>query len=193
MAVMMGIGGLMATAQVGPMSDTLKYGAAILTLSLTLNPLANGGGRIFWGWVSDLMGRERTMSLAFFLQSLILLSVVAFGKHSATLFVITIALVFFTWGEVYSLFPSACADYFGPRNASSNYSFLYAAKGVASIMGGGLAATLFEKTGSWDYGFYGCAVLALISALGAIVLRRMPLPHKVRMPAASSTAAATSD
>lgn len=192
MALMMGIGGLMATAQVGPMADTLKLGAAVLTLSLTINPLANGAGRIFWGWVSDLIGREHTMTVAFFLQALILLSVVVIGKHSATAFIVTIALVFFTWGEVYSLFPSACADYFGSRNASSNYSFLYAAKGVASILGGGLAAKLFEKTGSWDYGFYGCAVLALMASVLAIVLRRMPLPQKAALPA-TSTAAAASD
>jgi len=191
MALMMGIGGLMVTAQVGPMSSTLKFSAAVLTLSLTINPLANGGGRIFWGWVSDLIGREQTMSVAFFLQAVILLSVVMIGKQSPALFIGTIALVFFTWGEVYSLFPSACADFFGPKNASSNYSFLYSAKGVASIMGGGLAAKLFEKTGSWDYGFYGCAVLALISALLAIVLKRMPLPRKVGFAESSATAAAT--
>jgi OFA family oxalate/formate antiporter-like MFS transporter len=178
MALMMGIGGLMVTAQVGPMSDTLKFGAAILTLSLTINPLANGGGRIFWGWVSDLIGRERTMMVAFFLQALILLSVVTIGKSSPTLFIVTIALVFFTWGEVYSLFPSACADFFGAKNASSNYSFIYSAKGVASIMGGGLAAKLFERTHSWDFGFYACAVLALCSSILAIGLRKMPLPRK---------------
>lgn len=178
MAVMMGIGGLMATAQVGPMSKTLKYSAAILTLSLTINPLANGGGRLFWGWVSDTLGRERTMIIAFLLQAVILVSVATIGKASPVSFIITIALVFFTWGEVYSLFPSVCADFFGAKNASSNYSFLYAAKGVASIMGGGLAAKLFEKTGSWDYGFYTCAVLALCSSVLAFRLGRMPLPRK---------------
>jgi OFA family oxalate/formate antiporter-like MFS transporter len=176
-ALMMGIGGLMVTAQVGPMADTLKIGRNALTISLTLSPLANGGGRIFWGWVSDRLGREKTMAIAFGLQSLFLLSVVAAGR-SPVLFILTIAMVYFTWGEVYSLFPSACADFFGARNASSNYGFLYSAKGVAAIVGGGLAALLFEKTGSWSYGFYACAVLALISAGGAVVLGKMPLPRK---------------
>ncbi len=67
------------------------------------------------------------------------------GHTSAALFVATIALVFFTWGEVYSLLPSACADFFGAKNASSNYGFIYSAKGVASIMGGGLAAQAIRK------------------------------------------------
>ena len=178
MALMMGIGGLMATAQVAPMADTLKIGAAALTLSLTLNPLANGGARIFWGWVSDHVGRERTMFIAFLLQSVFLMGVVTVGHISAGWFIASMAMVFFTWGEVYSLFPSICADWFGARNVSSNYSFLYSAKGVASIMGGGLAATLFEKTGSWNYGFYLCSGMALITAVAALGLRKLPLPHK---------------
>jgi MFS transporter, OFA family, oxalate/formate antiporter len=178
MALMMGIGGLMATAQVAPMADTLKIGAAALTLSLTLNPLANGAARIFWGWVSDHLGRERTMFIAFLLQAVVLAGVVTLGHASTTWFIVTMALVFFTWGEVYSLFPSICADWFGSKNVSSNYGFLYSAKGVASIIGGGAAAALFEKTGSWNYGFYACAVLAFITALMALGLRKMPLPHK---------------
>lgn len=178
MALMMGIGGLMATAQVAPMAKTLKMSAATLTLALTINPLANGGARLFWGWVSDFVGRENTMVMAFLLQAMALLGVVMVGGRSPAMFVLTLALVYFTWGEVYSLFPSASADYFGSRFASSNYSFIYAAKGAASIVGGGLAATLFEKTGSWDYGFYACAGLALIAACLAVVLRKMPRPLK---------------
>ncbi len=98
------------------------------------------------------------------------------------MFIVSLVLVYFTWGEVYSLFPSTSADFFGMRNASSNYSFLYAAKGAASILGGGLAAMLFEKTGSWDYGFYACAGMALLAALGSIVVRKMPLPTKHSLP-----------
>ncbi len=185
MALMMGIGGLMVTAQVGPMAKTLKF-TALLTLSLTLNPIANGGGRVFWGWISDLIGRERTMVVAYLLHAAALIGVVTAGHASAAMFVVTIALVFFTWGEVYSLLPSACADFFGSKNASSNYGFIYSAKGVASIMGGGLAAKLFEKTGSWNYGFYACAVLALLATCIAVTLRRMPLPVKQASPAANS-------
>jgi OFA family oxalate/formate antiporter-like MFS transporter len=178
MALMMGIGGLMATAQVAPMADTLKVGAATLTIALTLNPLANGAARVFWGWVSDLIGRERTMFVAFLLQAVFLLGITMIGRGSTTAFIVAFALVYFTWGEVYSLFPSACGDFFGARHASSNYSFIYSAKGVASIAGGGLAALLYEKTGSWNYGFYVCSGLALITAFAALGLRKMPLPVK---------------
>jgi len=184
MALMMGIGGLMITAQVKPMANTLKIAAATVQLSVTLNLIANGSGRLFWGWVSDHIGRERTMGIAFFLQSLFLLGVVTVARGSAVLFVICCALVFFTWGEIYSLMPSAIGDYFGSRNASSNYGFIYAAKGVASIMAGGLAAQLFRKTGTWDYGFYICAALAMLAALMTLILRGLPRPHKAK-PAAS--------
>jgi OFA family oxalate/formate antiporter-like MFS transporter len=188
MALMMGVGGLMITAQIKPMANSLKIAAATVQLSVTLNLIANGSGRLFWGWVSDHIGRERTMGIAFFLQSLFLLGAVTVARGSSVLFVMCSALVFFTWGEIYSLMPSAIGDYFGSRNASSNYGFIYAAKGVASIMAGGLAAQLFRKTGSWDYGFYICAALAMLAALMTLILRGMPRPHKTKSAASPALA-----
>jgi len=178
MMLMMGIGGLMATAQVAPVAASFGVGATGLAISLSLNPLANGGSRIAWGWVSDHLGRERTMFGAFLLQALFLVSVATVGRWGAHWFVFTVAAVFFTWGELYALFPAALADMFGTRHAATNYSILYSTKGVASIVAGGLAAALFEKTGTWNYAFYGSAVLALCSALGAIGLLKMPEPRK---------------
>jgi len=178
MMLMMGIGGLMVTAQVGSVADTLGISKVAFTLALTINPLANGSGRIFWGWVSDHVGRERTMIGAFAIQALALVSVLRLGRHSPFWFIVLLAIVFFTWGEIYSLFPAASADFFGIRNASSNYSFLYSSKGVAAILAGGLAAQLFEKTGTWTTAFYGSATLAFLAALMAIGLIAMPLPSK---------------
>ena len=83
-----------------------------------------------------------------------------------------------TWGEIYVLFPAVLADMFGARHAASNYSFLYSTKGVASIMAGGLAAQLFEKTGTWNYAFYASAGVTVIAAFAAIALKRMPSPKK---------------
>ncbi len=167
MMLMVGIGGLMATAQVAPVARNFKIGAAALAIALSLNPLGNGCSRFFWGWISDSLGRERTMAVAFFLQAIFLASVVTIGRWGNTWFVVTMALVFLTWGELYVLFPAVLADMFGARHAASNYSFLYSTKGLASILAGGLAALLFERTGSWDYAFYGSAVLALLAAFGA--------------------------
>ena len=118
------------------------------------------------------------MATAFFLQAVFLAGVVTIGRQGDAWFVATMALVFLTWGESYVLFPAVLADRFGARHAASNYSFLYSTKGVASILAGGLAALLFEKTGTWDGAFYASAALALGASLGALVLLRIPLPRK---------------
>ncbi|HSC27462.1 MAG TPA: oxalate/formate MFS antiporter [Vicinamibacterales bacterium] len=178
MFVMMSTGGLLATAQAGPVAQAFGLPLAALTVALTLSPIANGASRIFWGWVSDRLGREQTMAVAFFLQALCLLGVLTLGRSSGTWFTITLALTFFTWGEIFSLFPSTCGDWFGTRHATSNYAFLYTAKGVSSILAGGVAAMLFQQFGSWSAAFYGSAALAFIAGVMAVGLRLSPLPKK---------------
>ena len=173
-----GIGGLMVTAQLKPVATNFNIGDAALTVALVLTPLANGSARILWGWVSDYLGRERTMFTAFLLQSIFLLSATTLGRTGDARFVLLMVLVFLTWGELYVLFPAVLADLYGSKNSAMNYSFLYSAKGFASLLGGGIAATLFEMTGTWNYAFYGSAVLALLSALMALYVRRIPLPQK---------------
>lgn len=178
MFVLMATGGLMVTAQAGPVARQWGISQAALTVALSINPIANGASRIFWGWASDRIGRENTMAVAFLLQAACLFGLLQFGPLSGGLFSLMMVLVYFTWGEVFSLFPSAAGDYFGSAHAASNYSFLYTAKGVASIIGGGMAATLFETFGSWSAAFSGSAVLALVSGLMALWLRALPLPQK---------------
>ena len=111
------------------------------------------------------------MAVAFLLQAICLLLVLAVGQISGGWFAVTLVLVYFTWGEIYSLFPATAADYFGTRHATSNYAVLYTAKGVASIIGAWVGARLFEYFGNWSIGFYGSAVLALIAAGMAFALR----------------------
>ena len=180
-----GIGGLMVTAQLKPVATNFNIGDAALTVALVLTPLANGSARILWGWVSDYLGRERTMFTAFLLQSIFLLAATTLGRTGDARFVLLMVLVFLTWGELYVLFPAVLADLYGSKNSALNYSFLYSAKGFASLLGGGLAATLFEKTGSWNYAFFGSSALALLSALMALYVRRIPLPQKAVQPALS--------
>jgi OFA family oxalate/formate antiporter-like MFS transporter len=176
MFVMMATGGLLVTAQAGPVATSWGISLAALTLATTLSPIANGLSRISWGWVSDRIGRETTMMIAFSLQAICLLMVLTIGRLSGGLFTLSLVLVFFTWGEVFSLFPAITGDYFGSRYATSNYGFMYSAKGVASILGGVVAALLYERFGSWTACFYGSAALALCAAVMAVGLRAMPLP-----------------
>jgi OFA family oxalate/formate antiporter-like MFS transporter len=178
MFVMMAIGGLMVTAQAGPMAQSWGLSAAALTLAASVSPLANGASRIFWGWASDRIGRERSMIIAFVLQAIALLLVLGVGHLSAAWFATTLVLVYFTWGEIYSLFPSMVGDYFGSKCATSNYAVLYTAKGAASIVGGGLAALLFERFGTWSAGFYGSAALALVAAGLAVGLYNSGAPAR---------------
>ena len=142
-----------------------------MTLAATLSPIANGASRVFWGWASDRLGREQTMIGAFILQAIALWMVVAFGSRSSAWFSTTLVLVYFTWGEIYSLFPAMSGDYFGAKHATSNYAVLYSAKGVASILGGWVGAKLYESSGSWSTGFYGSAVMALVAAAIAFGLQ----------------------
>jgi len=182
MMLMMGIGGLMVTAQLGSVADALGIAKAVFTLAVFVNSLANGAGRIFWGWVSDNVGRERTMIIAFTIQAVALVSVLRLGRNSPFWFVGLMALVIFSWGEIYSLFPAVMADFYGIRNSGSNYAFLYSSKGVAALLAGGLAALLFEKTGTWTVVFYGSAALAFITAIMAVLLITVPLPSKLKEP-----------
>jgi OFA family oxalate/formate antiporter-like MFS transporter len=169
--VLMATGGLLVTANAGSMASSWGLSLGALTLAATLSPIANGASRIFWGWASDRLGRENTMVLTFLLQSLCLWSVVAFGQISGAWFAATLVAVYFTWGQIYSLFPSLSGDYFGTRNATSNYAVLYTAKGVASIIGPWVGALIFEQSGSWAMGFYGSAIMALVAAGAALRLR----------------------
>lgn len=178
MFVLMATGGLLVTAQAGPVAASWGLPLAALTTATALSPLANGGGRIFWGWISDRFGRESTMAVAFTLNAVALVSVMKFGRLSGALFSATLVLTFFTWGQTFSLFPSTLADWYGTHHATSNYTFLYTAKGVASILGGGVAALLFQHFGSWSSAFYGSAGFALTAGLLALVLRAVPLPRK---------------
>ena len=178
MFVTVATGGLYLTANQASIARDWGMMGIIATIA-TVGPLANGAARILWGLVSDRVGRENTMVLTFILQAISLVGVAALGRNSATMFAFALVCVFFTWGQIYSLFPSTLGDYFGSKHATSNYSFLYTAKGVAASLGAYLGTRLVERAGwSWETVFYGCAVLALVAAVIAMVLRTQPLPRK---------------
>jgi OFA family oxalate/formate antiporter-like MFS transporter len=178
MFVMAATGGLYLTANQKDIATAWGLPAMVSAI-VVAGPLANGASRIFWGWFSDRAGRENTMVIAFLLQAVCLVAVATLGRSSGPMFVIALVLTFFTWGEIYSLFPATLGDYFGGKHATSNYAFLYTAKGVAAYIGAYLGTRLVEQTGSWESVFYGSAVLAMASGLTALVLRSRPLPKKL--------------
>ncbi len=183
MMAMMSTSGLMVVSNVGPFANEYKvaqvlvFGVAALPLSLTLSRVTNGLTRPFFGWVSDRIGRETTMALAFSLEAVAIVVLFAFIDNPA-MFVVLTGLVFFGWGEIFSLFPSTLTDTFGPKFAATNYGFLYIAQGVGSIFGGPAAAFLKEQTGSWTAVFIVVACLDALTALAAItLLKRMRRRH----------------
>jgi OFA family oxalate/formate antiporter-like MFS transporter len=163
----------LVVSNVGPfakefgVADMLVLGMAALPLSLTLSRVTNGLTRPFFGWISDHIGREPTMALAFSLEAIAILVLFAFINQPA-LFVVLTGLVFFGWGEIFSLFPSTLTDTFGPKYAATNYGFLYIAQGVGSILGGPAAAFLEQTTGSWTAVFIVVAARDALTALLAI-------------------------
>src|SRR5262249_51990194 len=111
--VMMATGGLMVTAEAGPLAKEWGISAAALATALSLSRIANGVSRVYWGWVSDRIGREMTMAIGFSLQAGCLLSILLVGRHSGALFALTLVLTYLTWGGAFSVFPPTCGDYFG--------------------------------------------------------------------------------
>jgi len=183
MMAMMSTSGLMVVSNVGPFANeynvaqVLVLGMAALPLSLTLSRVTNGLTRPFFGWVSDHIGRENTMALAFSLEAVAILVLFAFLDNPA-MFVVLTGLVFFGWGEIFSLFPSTLTDTFGTKYAATNYGFLYIAQGVGSILGGPAAAYLKQFTGSWTAVFVLVACLDALTAILAItVLKQMRRKH----------------
>jgi OFA family oxalate/formate antiporter-like MFS transporter len=182
MFVMVAAGGLMATAQLGPIAKDFKIeGVPVdimglvlpaLTFALAIDRVLNGITRPFFGWVSDQIGREATMFVAFALEAVGILALYKFGQNPVA-FVILTGLVFFAWGEIYSLFPSTCADTFGPKFATANAGMLYTAKGTASLLVP-LSSVLASATGSWHAVFIVASVMNAAAALLAwFVLRPM--------------------
>jgi OFA family oxalate/formate antiporter-like MFS transporter len=182
MFVLVGAGGLMATAQLAPIARDFKVDTVpvsllgitlpALTFALAIDRVLNGITRPFFGWVSDNIGRERTMLIAFGLEAIGILALSQLGRDPV-LFVMLTGVVFFAWGEIYSLFPSTCTDTFGTQYATANAGALYTAKGTASLLVP-FANVLTAATGSWHAVFIVAAIMNAVAALMAwFVLRPM--------------------
>lgn len=178
MFALMAATGLTVAAQLAPIAKAwgvadvqiAGVGVTALTFALALDRVTNGISRPLFGWISDKIGREETMALAFSLEACGIVALYLWG-HDPLWFVILSGLVFLAWGEIYALFPATCADTYGPSFASANYGFLYTAKGAGALLVP-FANHWVEGGGTWG-GFLGmlaaCDVLAAVLAL--LVLR----------------------
>ena len=135
-------GGLIVTAQFASIAadfgvakhhiSLIGIAGTVLTVALVVDNVLNGLARPFFGWISDKIGREETMFIAFVLDALAIWSLAQYG-HDPVIFVICSGAIYFTWGEIYSLFPATCTDAYGRKYAATNAGMLYTAKGTASL------------------------------------------------------------
>jgi OFA family oxalate/formate antiporter-like MFS transporter len=174
MMTLVAFGGLVVTSQLREIAGFYKvdkvivaWGLSASILAIQLNRIVNGLTRPLWGWISDHIGRENAMFGAFLLEGLAIWAWLQ-AIHRPVMFVLLSSLVFFAWGEIFSLFPSVTADLFGRKWATTNYGVVYTSKGTASIFAAPVAAFVMIKTGSWVPVFYvmiGCDIAAAFLAL----------------------------
>jgi OFA family oxalate/formate antiporter-like MFS transporter len=183
MFLLVAASGLMATAQIaliakdfGIASTPILAGVTALSLALIIDNVANGAARPLFGWISDHIGRENTMAIAFGLGGISYWLLGSMG-HAPWAFVIFAALIFLTWGEIFSLFPSTCTDTFGTKYGTTNLSLLYTAKGAAAFLVP-VANVIKHSTGSWHMVFVVAAVMNfIVVALALAVLKPLRSKH----------------
>ena len=160
-------------------ADAKAWGLAIVPLTATLTSITNALSRILWGSISDRLGREYTMTLAFGVEAVLIFLVTRIAG-SPLAFVVLFSFVFLFWGEIYALFSATSGDIFGPKNASVNYGMLYSAKGMASILAGyGAALVAAYFLGSFIVPFYIAAILCAISAVLAFFALRPVIRSRI--------------
>jgi MFS transporter, OFA family, oxalate/formate antiporter len=174
MMTMMAFSGLVVTAQLSPIAKfynvdkvLVAFGMTALVLAIEIDRILNGLTRPFWGWVSDHIGRENTMFIAFSIQAVTIFALLQLIRHPVW-FITLSGLAFFSWGEIFSLFPSITGDLFGKKWATTNYGVVYTGKGLASIFAGPVAALASTKTGSWVGVFWAMIACSVIAALMAL-------------------------
>jgi MFS transporter, OFA family, oxalate/formate antiporter len=179
MFVMVSGSGLMATAQIAPIASDfgvantiVLLGGTTLTVALIVDNVANGAARPLFGWISDNIGREYTMAIAFSLGGIAYWLLGSLGT-APWAFVVFAAMIFLTWGEIFSLFPSTCTDTFGVKFATVNLSLLYTAKGTSAFLTP-VANMIKDATGSWHMVFLVTTIMNfIVVGLALFVLRPM--------------------
>ena len=168
--------GLVVTAQVAPIAKDYKVASlpvnflfissTVLIMAGIVDNILNGLARPTFGWVSDQIGRENTMAIVFVCGAGAYWALGTIGT-TPWAFIATAGMVYFTWGEIYSLFPAVCTDTYGSKYATTNAGLLYTAKGAASFLVP-VASWLQVYTGGWHAVFVVASIANLLVAAAAI-------------------------
>ncbi len=187
MFILVVTGGMMAVAQLGVIAKDLGvkefkvdlhfFVMAALPLALMLDRIMNGISRPLFGWISDNIGREKTMVIAFTLEGLGIIALGYFGSNPYA-FLILSGVVFLAWGEVYSLFSALAGDAFGTKHIGKIYGVLYTAKGIGALFVP-VGNLMMEATGTWSTVLYTVAGMDLTAAFLAIMVLRPVLANHV--------------
>ena len=187
MMILVTASGLMLASQLKPIGVTYGYdkyvllgGFTVLTVALTVNQVLNGSARPFFGWVSDRIGRYDTMAIVFAIEAVTIIALTLLITRPVW-FVVISGLMFFAWGDIYSLFPAAIADLFGSKHATTNYGLQYTSKGVGSVLAGPCAAWLMEAANSWVPVFWAAIACNFIAAALAVFWLKPRVGRLVKM------------
>jgi OFA family oxalate/formate antiporter-like MFS transporter len=196
--VLVAASGLMATAQLAPIANgfgiaknsvtLLGVTAPALLFALSLNNLMNGLSRPLFGWVSDWLGREMTMFVTFLAEGIGIFYLDRYGSNPVN-FVILAGIVFFAWGNIFSIFPALTSDQFGNKYATANYALLYTAKGCAALFVP-IGSMLAARTGSWHTTLVIAALMNVVAAFLMLLVLRPLRMRLIRHEDALSPAAA---
>jgi MFS transporter, OFA family, oxalate/formate antiporter len=199
MFVLVAASGLVVTAQVAPIARDYKIAglpvnflfisSTVLVMAGIVDNVLNGLARPTFGWVSDRIGRENTMAIVFTCGAGAYWALGTIG-NSPWAFITTAGLVYFTWGEIYSLFPAICTDVYGSKYATTNAGLLYTAKGAASFLVPA-ASWMQVHYGSWHGVFVTAAIANIaVAATALLLVKPMRISRLQRTASLASHAAA---
>ncbi|HZR25845.1 MAG TPA: OFA family MFS transporter [Vicinamibacterales bacterium] len=170
--------GQMTISQLVPFTRAAGLGATVATISLIVTSCSNAGGRILSGWMSDTIGRVRTLQVMILLSAIAMPALVI-GQKNVVTFYLFVAMVYWCYGTQLSVFATTAADFYGTKNLGLNYGVLFSAWGAAGILGPAIAGRVFDRFGDYRYAFFSATGFAVI-ALAALMFARAPQPEITR-------------
>lgn len=165
--------GIMIISQASPMAQSKEFVGmtALQAASMVgLISIFNGLGRVFWAWVSDMIGRARVYFLLFAIQAVVFFLLPRI--HGATTFSVCFAIIGLCYGGGFGTMPSFTADFFGAKYMGGIYGWILLAWGAAAIPSPIMIARLHQSTGTFSTAVYIIAVVMVCSLVLPLMARR---------------------